>query len=474
MSDLECANYSAIFNSLLRVDLASFINKTFNTINPGIKFQPNWHINLIANHLEHATYGKIKRLIINIPPRSLKSICVSVAWPAWILGKNPTKRIIVACYAQNLSTKHSIDTKTIITSKWYQELYPNTILSRKQNMKYKFMTTKHGFRLASSVGGSITGEGGDILIIDDPHNPTYINSTKIRNKAIEWFEQTLLTRLNDKNKGTIVLIMQRLHTEDLSGYLLKNTHDLWKVLRIPAIAEKEYRYEIGKEFIAIRPGDVLHQARDKLENLQIIQNELGIHNFAAQYLQSPMQKTIGLLEHNMIQYYDQYPKNIDFTVQSWDTAIKINDNNDYTACTTWGVSGKYYYLLNIFRERLSYPKLKILVTDYMTKGSHRYILIEDKASGQSLIQDLKSQGIINIFPQKPKLDKVTRFSFTIPYFESGNVLIPRSASWLALFLSEITSFPYGKHDDIVDSVSQFINFMRNYNSKNRVCIRTIW
>lgn len=464
---------SRLLSSLLRVDLSSFINKTFNTLNPGTTFQPNWHIDLIASYLERVTHGKIKRLIINIPPRSLKSICVSVAWPAWILGQDPTKRIIVACYAQTLSTKHSLDTRAVMTSKWYQELYPNTLLNKKQNLQSKFMTTKHGFRLATSVGGSITGEGGEVLIIDDPHNPTYINSTKMRNKAVEWFEQTFLTRLNDKNNGKIVLVMQRLHTEDLSGYLLKNTANVWEILKIPAIADKEYSYNLFHSCITIKPGDMLHKNRDKFKNLQIIQNELGTYNFAAQYLQSPIQKNAGLLEPNMIQYYDQYPTHIDFTVQSWDTAIKISDANDYTVCTTWGISGQYYYLLNLFRERLSYPKLKIVVTDNITKKHHRYILIEDKASGQSLIQDLKSQGITNILAQKPKLDKVTRFTVTIPYFESGIVLIPRNASWLTLLLSEITSFPYGNHDDIVDSISQFINFIRQNNTKTKVCIRTI-
>ncbi|MGX6960722.1 MAG: hypothetical protein ACIPMY_05910 [Rickettsia endosymbiont of Pentastiridius leporinus] len=209
-----------LLNSILRQDFPSFIIKAFNTINPGAEYYPSKHINIISDYLTAVQNGDINRLIINIPPRSLKSICVSVAWTAFLLGIDPTKRIMVASYSQILSIKHSLDCRFILNSDWYKELFPNTILSKTHNQKSKFLTTANGFRFATSIGGSVTGEGGDVLIIDDPHNPTQIHSYKLRRKAIDWFEQTFVSRLNNRNKGAIILVMQRLHSDDLAGYLL--------------------------------------------------------------------------------------------------------------------------------------------------------------------------------------------------------------------------------------------------------------
>ncbi|WP_341789344.1 hypothetical protein [Rickettsia endosymbiont of Polydrusus tereticollis] len=185
-----------LLNAVLRQDFHSFIIKVFNTINPGIEYRLNWHTELISDYLLAVQNGDINRLIINVPPRSLKSVCVSVAWSAWILGHDPTKRIMTASYSQILSIKHSLDCRFVLSTDWYRQLFPDTILSKEHNQKSKFLTTANGFRFATSVGGSATGEGGDILIIDDPHNPSQINSYKMRKKVIEWFEQVFVTRLN--------------------------------------------------------------------------------------------------------------------------------------------------------------------------------------------------------------------------------------------------------------------------------------
>jgi len=241
----------ALFSSILRQDLASFTSKVFDYLTPGTKFHHSWYIDCICQHLtsilprfgtldfisnsqlasacidnandagrheqtkgqfyktqQHSTAGG--RLIINIPPRHLKSIIVSVAWPAWLLGKWPNKKIIVASYCQNLSTKHSLDCRNVMQSSWYQQTFTKTRICRGQNTKNKYVTSEFGFRLATSIGAYVTGEGGDILIVDDPHNPASIEHQKIRNKAINWFENTFLTRLNDQQNGSVVVVMQRL------------------------------------------------------------------------------------------------------------------------------------------------------------------------------------------------------------------------------------------------------------------------
>lgn len=276
-----------LLHAILRQDFNSFINKVFNTINPGIEYQANWHIELIAEYLQAVQKGDIKRLIINMPPRSLKSVCIGVAWPAWILGHDPTKRIMSASYSQVLSVKHSLDCRFVLTSDWYSQVFPKTVLSKKHNQKSKFMTKDNGFRFATSVGGSATGEGGDILIIDDPHNPSQINSPKMRKRVVEWFEQTFVTRLNNKNTGAIVLVMQRLHEEDLSGHLLLNSNS-WHHLKIPAMAKRDQVYSINNYKYQYVKGDILHGFRDNPEYLIKLEQEIGIHNYAAQYLQEPI------------------------------------------------------------------------------------------------------------------------------------------------------------------------------------------
>lgn len=459
-------------HAILRTNFSSFIHKTFNTINPGIKYLPNWHIDLIADYLENARNGNIKRLIINMPPRALKSVCVSVAWPAWILGQDPTQRILVASYSQILGIKHSMDTRFVMQSDWYRKIFSKTILSKKHNQKSKFMTTQHGFRFGTSVGGSVTGEGGDILVIDDPHNPTHIHSPKMRGKAIEWFEQTFSTRLNDRTKGAIVLVMQRLHEEDLSGHLMNSAPNVWEILKIPAICPEDRKLIVSGKCIELREGGMLHGARDNQDTLLRLEQEIGVHNFAAQYLQEPISKASVLLSSSDICYASDIPDYFEYYAQSWDTAIKVSEESDYSVCTLWGVIQSTYYLVDVLRKRMTYPELKTTAEKLNARYSPRIILIEDAASGQSLIQDLRADGMMNIVSQKPKLDKITRFAAVIPLFQSSSVILKQNASWLKYFLVEVTTFPHGKHDDVVDSVSQFLGYMKTQQRKE-VRIRSI-
>ncbi len=418
--------------------------------------------------------GGINRLIINIPPRSLKSICVSVAWPAYLLGASPTKRIMAASYSQILSIKHSLDCRFILNSDWYKELFPNTILSKTHNQKSKFLTTANGFRFVTSVGGSATGEGGDILIIDDPHNPTQINSYKIRKKVIDWFEQTFVSRLNNRNKGAIVLVMQRLHTEDLPGYLLNNGN-LWHHLKIPAISIQDYSFKFmtnnrDKEYQYLS-GEVLDSFKEPSDCLAKLEQEIGSYNYNAQYLQEPIAMGSSVLNMEDISFYESLPEKFDYLVQSWDTAIKISEDSDYSVCTIWGILDQRYYLTSLMRKKINYPELKNLTEKLANEYKPRFILIEDKASGQQLIQDIGFLGDnIRVIGIKPRLDKITRFASVVPLFQAGSVLIPRQSS---IILKELLNFPHIKNDDIVDSVSQFLNFMKDKSFKYPARIRNL-
>lgn len=414
---------------------------------------------MIADTLNKCENGEIKRLIINIPPRYLKSMAVNVAWPSWLLSQDPSRRIISASYSQALATKHSIDSRLILNSQWYKEYFPKTRLVSDQNEKDKFVTTERGFRFATSVGGTITGEGGNFLIVDDPHNPANIMSVTQRENVLNWYEQVFASRLDDKKNGVIVLIMQRLHPEDLTNHLLEKSKgkNIWHHLIIPAIAEKDMVYNSKYLF---RKGSALHADRESKQQLDITKSELGGFNFSAQYMQKPLSTENGMVKRDWFLRYEDVPLSVTNIVQSWDTGIKSSANSDYSVCTSWGELDGKYYLLDVLRVKLEYPELKRKIIYMHEQYNPHVILIEDKASGQSLIQDLRREVKIPIIAVNPIHDKVTRFARISTMIESGMVVIPKNADWLDDFEAEIFAFPKVTHDDQVDSFSQYLNRMR--------------
>lgn len=439
-----------------------FIERSFYIINQGQKFINNWHIGAISEALNEVYNGNIKRLLINMPPRYLKSVCVSVAFPAWILGKDPTKRIIVASYSEKLAIKHSTDCRLILESSWYKRVFNNTILSRTQNQKYKFSTTQNGYRFATSVGGTLTGEGGDILIIDDPHNPQNVLSEKQRDKVLKWYDNTFSSRLNDKKNGAIIVVMQRLHENDLSGHLLEKGG--WVHLNLPAIFEEETTINIGNFNKIIKKGELLFEKREGREEIERIKKDMGEYVFNCQYQQKPMTENSGIFSKKWLQYYNE---NINFEniYLSFDTAIKAGINNDPSVCTIWGKYKNNYYLIDLYREWLEYPDLKRKSIQLINKWQPRAVLIEDKASGQSLIQDLKKELSYNVIPIKVVKDKITRFASITPIFEAERIFIKDKTNWLFDLEYELLTFPNSQHDDQADSISQFLNWIENNNLK---------
>ncbi len=462
-----------ILKKVLYNNHKSFIFKSFKTLHPITCFQENWHIDLIIDYLKAVEQGKIKRLIINIPPRSMKSICVSVAWPAFLLARNPSKKIIVVSYSQALSYKHSQDCRTIMHSNWFKHYFPETKITKGNNNKAKLATSKQGFRFATSVGGTLTGEGADIIILDDPQSPLRIQSNNEREKTIKWFEQTLISRLNDKINGRIVIVMQRLHADDLSGHLINKGG--WDLLKIPIIAESEELINFGDFQYKRSAGELLDNKRYDDCTLNQIKQEMGNYAFSAQYQQEPKHLNSSFIKQTWLKYYlkeeIQHIKDEIIIYQSWDCAIKAKDHSDYSVCLTIGVANNCYYLLDVFREKLEYPYLKKSVIKLYEKFQPNTILLEDKASGQQLIQELTLSGINNncknvlpIIPIIPKYDKLTRMILISPIFESGRFFLDKTALWKDDFENELFNFPYSKHDDQVDSLVQFLNW--SYHNMN--------
>ena len=227
-----------VFYSLLRTDFKSFVIKVFNEISGGGGYIDGEYIDLVCDYIVSVINGTQNRLIINIPPRYMKSIICSVALPAFVLGHNPRSHIICVSYSDDLATKFANDTRTVMTSDWYKSIFPQTRISKQQFAKDDFETTVHGGRFATSVGGVLTGRGAEWIIIDDPIKPIDANSEIIRNRVNDWYHSTLFSRLNNKNSGRILLIMQRLHQDDLTGHLLENSDD-FQLLRLPIIADTD-------------------------------------------------------------------------------------------------------------------------------------------------------------------------------------------------------------------------------------------
>lgn len=451
----------AEFDVLLRQDLATFIARTFAHLDPQTPYAHNWHIDLLADRLTAVYEGRLRRLIITVPPRSLKSICASVGFPAWVLGRNPAKRIIAASYGQELADKLARDTAAVMNADWYRRAFA-TRLAKQRSAAADFETTLRGGRMATSVGGVLTGRGGDIVIIDDPVKPDEALSEVQRKAANAWFDNTLYTRLNDKRTGAIVIIMQRLHLDDLVGHVLEK--EAWEVINLPAIALEDeawaYRTFLGPQRYTRRAGDVLHPGREPLATLNDIRATLGEYSFAAQYLQSPVPEGGGVVKTEWLGSYEPHelPAKFDKVVQSWDTANKESQLADFSVCTTWGVKGKTSYLLHVLRKRMAYPELKKTVLQQGDLWNANVILIEDKASGTQLIQELR-QVNYRVKGVKPEGEKIMRMVAQTPAIEAGRVLLPKQAAWLAEYVHELTTFPKAKYDDQVDSTAQALKWI---------------
>ena len=453
----------AEFRALLRTSLYTFIVRAFRELNPETEFLHNWHIEKIADELERCRRGECNRLIIVVPPRSLKSHSTSVSFPAFVLGHNPAAKIMCVSYGQDLADKNALDCRRVMLSDWYQRAF-SCRLSNTRTALSDFSTTRNGFRLSVSVGGPLTGRGADFIIIDDPLKPDEALSDTQRKAVNDWYDHTLLTRLDNKNTGCIIVIMQRLHEDDLVGHLLN--HGGWKLVRLPAIAEEDEIHEIstvqGLRRVIRRAGECLHPERESLETLEMMRRTIGEYNFAAQYQQTPAPFGGGFVKKEWLKSYTlaEIPARWDFIFQSWDTANKPSELSDYSVCTTWGVAGEHLYLLSVLRERLDYPALKRAVREQAQRFGPTTILVEDKASGTQLIQELTYEGLHAVKEYKPTMDKVMRLHTVCASFENGFVHLPQTAVWLDCYVHELITFPMGKFDDQVDSTSQALDWFK--------------
>lgn len=463
-------NDKEFLNSILRTNFKSFVIKCFYEVSPSPVYIDNWHIDLICDELMKVYRGENKRLIINIPPRYLKTIICSVAYPAYILGKNPKASIISVSYNDNLAQKIALDCRKVLESSWYQELFPATKLSKSRRSILDFETTKGGGRFSTSVSGTLTGRGGDYLIIDDPIKPDDVNSDLMRIKTNEWYGRTLYSRQNDKNNGKIVVIMQRLHDEDFTGYLL-GIDNSFKHISLPAIAEKNEIWKMDKKTKIRWKGAPLHPERETLEELILTKRHMGEYAFAGQYQQNPAPLDGGFIKKKWFNFYNgaELIKNIKENkirggeiIQSWDSASTIKESSDYSVCLTFFVFENEFYLLDCYRGKLEFPDLLKKIKELHISAKNKYecsvdIMMEGKASGIQAIQCLENEGIY-LTEIQPEHDKKTRLRNISHLIENGSCMFPDdNPAWWYDFEQELLRFPNGKHDDQCDALSQALS-----------------
>ena len=451
----------------IRRDFYSFLVRCFCELHAGRSFSPAWHAEVLAAKLQGVGDGSVRRLVVNVPPRHLKSLAASVALPAWLLGIDPGLAIINVTYAQDLSDKFARDCRAVMNSDWYRSMFPTRLASPREPLS-EIATTRGGFRMATSVGGVLTGRGADVILIDDPLKPADALSRSRRAAANDWFDSTVLSRLNDKANGRIVVVMQRLHEDDLAGHVLRQ--EGWEVISFPAIAEddEEHTFDTPKGPMTFRrsAGEALDPAREPLEILNRIRATLGDYHFACQYQQRPAPAGGGMVKAAWLRRYSagDRPQAFDRIIQSWDTANKPSELADFSVCTTWGLAGPNFYLLDVLRKKLSYPELRRAVIDEAARFSPQAILIEDKASGTQLIQDLIASGCSQATRFAPEGDKIMRLHAETATIENGFVCLPDEAPWLADYLAELLAFPAGRHDDQVDSTAQALAWAKKRKS----------
>ena len=483
-----------------QLSLYEFLKQGWPYIEGDKEFTDGWHIQAICEHLEAVANRQIKNLLINLPPRCSKSSLVAIAFPAWVWLNNPSEQFLYASYALSLSLRDSAKCRRLIRSPWYQSNWGSLFhLEGDQNTKGRFDNNKRGYRIATSVGGSTTGEGGSFLIADDPNNSLEAISSTKRETTLDWYTQVWSTRLNDKKNDCRVIVQQRIHESDISGYVLDNDElKEWTKLILPMEYESKRKAKTivlpsthGEiwEDPRCREGQLLWPERIGPKELQSLKNALGSeYIISGQLQQRPAPEEGGIIKKHWFKWWkDTNPPEIEFVLQSWDTALTAKEMSSYSACTTWGVFYDEHdienlILLSVWRDRIEYPELRQmaqrLYRDYRDTGKTKnpaftgrrvdLCLIEAKASGDPLIQDLLRAGIrATPFNPSQRGEKIQRIKTVTHYIEGGIVWVPAKGPkydkllpYADMFVESAASFPNSDSRDLVDTMGQALMKLR--------------
>lgn len=460
----------------------------WDIVEPDTVFLDNWHIAYLCEWLECITLGEpphqatcealgiphepVRALAINIPPRYMKSLIVTVFWPVWEWTRQPALRYLFSSYSSDLSTTHSVARRRIIESEWYQRGWPHVRMTGDQNAKSFYENDARGAMISTSTGGMATGQGGDRVVMDDPMNPLEAYSEAKRKTANEFFDFTLSTRLNNKEDGVFVLVMQRLHQNDMTGHVLSERG--WVHVCIPGLAEVDERYVFPRSgrVVTRRPGELLWLEREGEEAIERVKTRLGSYGFAGQYQQRPTALEGGMVKRAWLRYWTReltsdddpakvvlLPENLTDERQSWDFGLWGRALDDYSVGLVGAKYGSNVYLLDCDKRRLDLPGA-IVALEAMTARHPNALrkLIENTANGAEIVRTMRDK-VSGILPVKPRGDKAARLAAVSPMIESGNLLFPhpREAGWVAEAIEELVTFPFAAHDDFCDALSQLLS-----------------
>lgn len=461
--------------------LAQFVRSAWHIIEPNTPLVWNWHLDTICGYLMafHNNELPDKRLIINIPPGTLKSILVSVMYPAWTWISNPSERFLSITNEQGLAIRDALRMKDIITSDWYQQKW-NLGLKLAQNEKTLFVNDQQGFRQSQGITASNTGKRGSVLLIDDPIDAKKAYSETIRTSVNETWDRSLSSRLNDLEKSGVLLIMQRVHEADLAGHLLKKVHSKWTVLSIPMEYEGTPSFDAGRDIgkpelndPRTKKGELLFPKKFTAKSVKSLKEDLGEHGTAAQLQQRPVPEGGGIIKsHWWRRWADDEPlPHCEHIFHSWDTAYSKQDSEKsaFSACTRWGIfwhqARKRYCVMLLGRwfDRVGYNDLRKKAVELDEKFKPDVNLIEEKATGITLIQDLRDAVIHGVvITYSPETDKISRAHSVTPVFEWGIVYVPPK-QWAEEVISYVASFPFGAPPsaDLTDTTTQAIIYMRS-------------
>jgi predicted phage terminase large subunit-like protein len=473
----EASDKAKALNPVYSPTLEEFVRMAWTHLEPVSPLVWNWHLDLICDYLTlirnngfKPTCGKeLEGIIFNVPPRTMKSLLISVFFPIWVWTVDPARRFMFVSYSEKLSTQHSVYRRSLIESKWYQEKWGKLFqLSRDQNVKSHYENSKRGTMFSTGMQATATGMGGDILIFDDPLNPEQAISQLEREAVNVRFDTTFRSRINDPVTGVKIIIMQRLHEMDLTGHVLARESHRWEHVSLPAIAQenKTWEFPISKETVTQKAGDLLWPQRLTESFLASQRVGMGSWAFNGQYQQSPAPLDGGIVKRAWVRFYRELPEHFDFMVQSWDCTFSGGSDNDFVAGQVWARSGgKYYMLPYRTYERLDFgPTMAAIKSAHAKFPSAHAVLIEDKANGPAIISELQKE-IPGIVAVNPEGGKIARAQATAPLWEAGSIELPDpqifGATWMEDYLHNICAFPKAAHDDDMDATSQALIYMRS-------------
>lgn len=475
--NLTAEDWLNIEREACKRSLATFVREAWHVVEPAQEYIHGWHIDAVCAHLEAVTSGEITRLLINIPPGTMKSLLVSVFWPAWEWGAKglPSTRYVAASHSQDFAIRDTLKMRRLVSSDWYQTRWP-VALTKDQNEKTKFENASTGFRQAMAMA-SLTGTRGDRVIIDDPHSIEGAISDADRARTLRVFTETVPSRLSNPDRSAIVVVMQRIHEQDVSGFILSESNNHGYVhLMLPMEFEPD-RCCISPYYSDPRTqdGELLFPARFPLSVIARDKLMMGSHAVAGQFQQRPAARGGGLIRGEYFTRYTILPA-IKYRRIYADTAQKTAERHDYSVFQCWGlgVDGKAY-LIDQIRGKWEAPELKRRAVDFWLKhkafdekqGALQRIAVEDKASGTGLIQDIKRDNQIPIFPIQRNKDKYTRVSDILGYIEAGYVSVPQESPFVSDFIAECEAFTANDshaHDDQIDPMCDAIVDMLQSNN----------